>query len=329
MVNERDLQRIWYEGARPGLWLRWLSFLYRGASGLRRAWYRSGLGRVYRPPVPVIVVGNLTVGGTGKTPLVIWLAQALRRLGRRPGIVSRGYGGMARHWPQQVRGDSDPRTVGDEPVLIARHTGCPMAVGPDRAACARALVHHADIDLLISDDGLQHYPLARDVEIAVLDGRRRLGNGRCLPAGPLREPPARLFDVDFVVVNGGQAQPNEVPMRLEPVALRAVREPSRSRPLSELRGQTVHAVAGIGHPQRFFDTLRRLGARVEAHPFPDHHRFRAEDLQWPGHPIVMTEKDAVKCRDIAPRDAWFLEVVGVLPDDFPRRILNRLRDSAH
>jgi len=323
-VNEAELQRIWYGKAPPGAWLRLASGAYRTVAGLRRGLYRAGLLPRYRPPVPVIVVGNVTVGGTGKTPLVIWLARLLRQGGRRPGIVSRGYGGMARTWPQQVRADSDPRMVGDEPVLIARHTGCPMAVGPDRRACARALVDHHDIDCLISDDGLQHYPLARDLEIAVVDGERRLGNGRCLPAGPLREPPGRLHEVDFVVVNGGQARAHEVPMRLAPVALRAVDDPHRTRPLEDLRGQEVDAVAGIGHPGRFFATLRELGARPREHPFPDHHRYAREDLAGLPGPVVMTEKDAVKCAGLVGADSWYLEVTAHLPDEFRTRFLRRL-----
>ncbi len=327
-MNEAELQRIWYGRAPPGAWLRLASGAYRAVTGLRRGLYRAGLLPRYRPPVPVIVVGNVTVGGTGKTPLVIRLARLLREAGHRPGIVSRGYGGMARTWPQQVRADSDPRMVGDEPVLIARHAGCPMAVGPDRRACARALVVHHDIDCLISDDGLQHYPLARDLEIAVVDGERRLGNGRCLPAGPLREPPGRLHEVDFIIVNGGQAHAHEVPMRLVPVALRAVADPHRARPLEDLRGLEVDAVAGIGHPGRFFATLRELGARVREHPFPDHHRYRREDLAGLPGPIVMTEKDAVKCAGIVPADAWYLEVTAHLPDEFRTRFLRRLKGGS-
>ncbi len=326
-MNERELHAIWYGKAPPGAWLRLLAGLYRPLSGLRRLSYRVGLLPRYRPPLPVIIVGNLTVGGTGKTPLIVWLAETLRRHGHRPGIVSRGYGGMARQWPQQVRGDSDPRMVGDEPVLIARHSGCPMAVGPDRRACVRALIAHHGIDLILSDDGLQHYPLARDIEIAVLDGQRRLGNGRCLPAGPLREPPTRLHDVDFIVVNGGQAQPNEIPMHLRPTALRAVADPQRQRPLDTLKGLEVNAVAGIGNPERFFATLRALGARVNEHPFPDHHRYQTDDLApLADHPLIMTEKDAVKCRDIASEDSWYLEVKAELPDDFTRRLLRRLHE---
>ncbi|QKT05102.1 tetraacyldisaccharide 4'-kinase [Ectothiorhodospiraceae bacterium 2226] len=316
----------WYTPHPLGLLLRPLGWLYCALAQLRAALYRAGLRARTRLPVPVIVVGNISVGGTGKTPLVIWLAHWLQAQGYRPGIVSRGYGGAAGSWPQQVRPDSDPTMVGDEPVLIAQRTGCPMAVGPDRVAAARALLEYHNCDILVSDDGLQHYRLGRDIEIAVLDGVRRLGNGQCLPAGPLREPPARLQRVDCVVVNG-TAGAGEYAMQLQPAAARHLQDDARTFPLTELNGQAVDAVAGIGHPARFFDLLRRLGAQPREHAFPDHHRYRADDLVLAG-PVIMTEKDAVKCRRYAREDHWYLPVEARLDAAFEARLSALLKELA-
>lgn len=324
------LQAAWYD--RRSLLAAALSplgWLFCAVAWLRRGIYRVlPLGRL---PVPVVVVGNLTVGGTGKTPLVIWLAQRLRAAGYRPGIVSRGYGGQARHWPQQVRADSDPAAVGDEPVLIARRTGCPMAVGPKRVTAARALLAHHDCDILLSDDGLQHYRLRRNVEVAVIDATRRFGNGRCLPAGPLREPLSRLRSVDLLVANGA-AGGREHAMRLEGEQLCGVADDRPGPSLRELHGQAVHAVAGIGNPERFFERLRRSGLRVEPHPMPDHHRFEPGDLDFgDALPVIMTEKDAVKCRRLpdgaAPR--WYLPVDAVLPPEFAEQLLQLLERGNH
>ncbi len=289
--------------------LRPLSWLFRGAVAARRAAYRSGLLRSRRFDVPVIVVGNITVGGTGKTPLVIWIVELLRREGYRPAIVSRGYRGRARHWPQQVRPDSDPVMVGDEAVVLARRCRCPIAVGPDRAAAVEALLRHSDCDVIVSDDGLQHYGLARDVEIAVIDGTRRFGNGLCLPAGPLREPVSRLDSVDMTVVNSGSALRREYPMTIGALSLRKVRDDEIAYLPAEFPSRDVHAVAGIGHPARFFRQLRQLGFTPVEHPFPDHHDFTAADLEFGDlHPVVMTEKDAVKCRRFCGDDCWYLAV---------------------
>lgn len=296
-----------------------LSLLFGFAAWLRRTAYRLGLRRAKRFPVPVLVVGNITVGGTGKTPLVIWLAGFLRQRGFNPGIVSRGYGGAARHWPQQVRADSDPGTVGDEAVMLAARTGCPMCVGPDRPAAVEALLAHTDVDIVISDDGMQHYALARDLEIAVIDGERRTGNGFLLPAGPLREPVSRLRDVDLVVVNGRGGK-GEYSMKLFQPMLSPLAG-GECRELSQLGSETVHAVAGIGNPSRFFDLLRRHGMRVEEHAFPDHHAYVENDLKIDGGlPVLMTEKDAVKCRRLPCRNCWVVHV-DVQPD---ARFVHRL-----
>ncbi len=302
-----------------------LSLLFASAVAVRRILYRVGLRRVQRSTAPVLVVGNLTVGGTGKTPLVIWLADYLRGRGWRPGIVARGYGGRARFWPQQVRSDSDPAMVGDEAVLLAAATRCPVCVGPDRPAAVAALLEHTDIDLVLSDDGLQHYALGRDLEIAVIDGRRRLGNGFMLPAGPLREPASRLRAADLVVANG-PVGPGEYAMSLQRPRVRELRA-DRVVQLAEFAGCRVHAVAGIGNPLRFFELLTDAGVQIEAHPFPDHHVFRATDLVFDdGLPILMTAKDAVKCRRILCRDCWVVDI-SVQPDDaFIRRLETALQD---
>lgn len=279
---------------------------------MRRAAYRVGVFRVQRFSVPVIVIGNITVGGTGKTPLVIWLADHLRQRGLKPGIVSRGYGGRARHWPQQVRPDSDTATVGDEAVVLATRTGCPMCVGPDRPAAVAALLQHTDVDMVICDDGLQHYALARDLEIAVVDGERRFGNGFLLPAGPLREPVKRLKDVDLVIANG-QADRGEYSMQLFQPVLQSL-DGNQQMALADLQGQVVHALAGLGNPERFFDLLRRHGLSLDVRSFPDHHAFRAVDLVFDDQrPVLMTEKDAVKCRRLRCSNCWVVQV-DVQPD---------------
>jgi tetraacyldisaccharide 4'-kinase len=299
--------RVWYRRHPLALLLLPLSWLYRLIIALRRGAYRFGMMRTRRFAVPLIVVGNITVGGTGKTPLVIWLAQHLREKGLRPGIVSRGYGGRARHWPQQVRPDSDPAAVGDEAVLLAARTRCPMCVGPDRPAAVEALLRHTDVNIVISDDGLQHYALGRDIEIVVIDGQRRFGNGWLLPAGPLREPRSRLTAADMTVVNGTAGQGEHAMVLCRPVLMSL--DGQRQGTLDELRDQPVHAVAGIGHPERFFEMLRAHGLSVTSHGFPDHHAFSAADLRFDDdHPVLMTEKDAVKCRRLPCKNCWVVQV---------------------
>ncbi len=320
-----QVHRYWSSLNAVSLLLAPLSLLFGLVAGTRRLAYRLGLRRVRRFPVPVIVVGNISVGGTGKTPLVIWLAEYLRQRGWNPGIVSRGYGGRAQHWPQQVRADSDTNSVGDEAVLLAAATGCPVCVGPDRPAAVEALLAHAGVDLVLSDDGMQHYALGRDLEIAVIDGVRRLGNRLLLPAGPLREPASRLGRVDMVVVNGGTPAAGEYAMKLAQPTLASLRD-DRPGDLRDFVGRRVHAVAGVGNPQRFFDLLSRLGIAVEPHPYPDHHAFEAADLQFdPPLPVLMTEKDAVKCRRLACRDCWVVRVRAQPDAAFVNRLNEALR----
>jgi tetraacyldisaccharide 4'-kinase len=309
------LERRWYGGVAPAWPLRALAGIYGSIVRRRRAAFLArGAARV---GVPVIVVGNLAVGGAGKTPLVIALVQALR---------ARGYGGSATG-PERVGGDSDPGRVGDEPCMIARRTGAPVAIARKRAAAARLLVGSHEVDVLVADDGLQHYALARDLEIAVIDGRRRYGNGALLPAGPLREPRARAADCDYRVLNGGEAQADEVPMRLRPGEAVAL-DGSGARALSTFAGRRVHAVAGIGDPSRFFDALRAHGIDVVPHPFPDHHAYRPADLAFKEPlPVLMTEKDAVKCRAFAAPDRYAVPVDAELPADFFDALAQRLRGA--
>jgi len=315
-----DPRGLWY--GPPSPWsavLRPLSWAYCSVAMGRRLAYGRGWLRAVRLPVPVIVVGNISVGGTGKTPLVLWLAEWLRGRGLRPGILTRGYGGSTRDWPRRVRPDSDPAELGDEPVLLARRGGCPVVAGPDRIADGVVLTRELGCNLLVSDDGLQHYRLRRDLEIAVLDGQRGLGNGRCLPAGPLREPPRRLTQVDLVVATGGGGLVSHLvqgggrglvhALDLVPGPLVNLAEPSRTRTLAELRGQRVTAVAGIGNPGRFFDLLRSSGLEVAERVYPDHYPYAAADAaDWGEGMVLMTEKDAVKCTGFARASHWYLPV---------------------
>ncbi len=255
------------------------------------------------------------------------MAAFLRGQGYRPGLVSRGYGGQAAHWPQSVDAKSDPREVGDEALLLARRSGCPMVVGPDRVAASRELLERYNVNVIISDDGMQHYHLARDIEIAVLDGERRLANGLCLPAGPLREPAGRLKSVDFIVSNG-QAREGEWAMRLEAGNVVSLHD-GESRPAAGLFNGAVHAVAGIGNPARFFHTLRTLGVEPVEHAFPDHHPYRKGELDFNDTlPVLMTEKDAVKYLDYAGERHWYLPVDAHLPVEFGERVLAAL-ENAH
>lgn len=323
------LEHFWYRTRPAHLLLIPLSWLFGAIAATRRQLYRAGWLRRERVPVPVIVVGNISVGGTGKTPLVVWLARYLQEAGYRPGIITRGYGGSEQL--QQVFADSDPVLAGDEAVLLARRTDVPVFAGGQRVAAARALLAaHAKCDVLISDDGMQHYALARDCEIAVIDGERQFGNGRLLPAGPLREPRSRLASVDAVVVNGEADVPGvdarQWHMRLRATEFRNVRDPTWHATADELRGRPLHAVAGIGHPRRFFAQLQDMGLEFRPHPFPDHFAYGHEDLAFAGNDcVLMTEKDAVKCAAFAREDWWYLPIEADADPALGTLILAKLR----
>jgi tetraacyldisaccharide 4'-kinase len=324
-VTNRLSQSVWYGGHPLSLALLPLSWLYCAVVRLRRVAYRRGLLQSRRLPVPVIVVGNLTVGGTGKTPLVIWLADFLGRQGYRPGIVIRGYRGRGARWPRLVRPDSDPCEVGDEPVLLARRSGRPVVAAPERVAAGEMLVADCECDMIVSDDGLQHYRMQRDLEILVVDAPRGFGNGRCLPAGPLREPMARRLEVDLTLCNGGPC-PGGRSMRLMPGSLVNLKDPTIVRSLGELRRQRVTAAAGIGNPDRFFELLRSQGLHVDERPYPDHHSFAREEVaSWPPGPVIMTEKDAVKCTELARADFWYLPVEPQFESGLDGLLLEKLK----
>ncbi len=321
----------WHDGSSPPIHARMLSILYGAVTALRRRYYRTGK-RSRHAGVPVVVVGNIVAGGTGKTPLTIAIVNRLRAAGWTPGVASRGHGRINGSTPRWVDVGSDVALSGDEPLLIAHSTGAKVRVDRDRLVAAKALVA-AGCDVVVCDDGLQHYRLARDIEIEVVDARRGYGNGRLLPAGPLREPIERAADCTFRVLNLGvardQAMPpaaglGEWPMRLQVIeALPILGGPSQA--LAAFAGQRVHAVAGIGDPERFFSTLRDLGIAVVPHAFPDHHAYQASDLDFGSQlPVLMTEKDAVKCAGFAGPQWYSVPVQARMPDAFWTALLDKL-----
>jgi tetraacyldisaccharide 4'-kinase len=319
----------WYDGDRqPPLAARALAALYGRVVASRRSLYRRGVLRSHSAGAPVVVVGNIVAGGSGKTPLVIATVERLRAAGYTPGIATRGYGRDQPGTPLWVEPRTDAALAGDEPLLLARRTDVKVRADADRVAAARALVE-AGCDIVVCDDGLQHYRLARDVEIEVLDARRRHGNGRLLPAGPLREPLDRAADCDFHVVNGGPSgetdtQFGEWPMRLHADSAVPLRG-GRPRPLQVFAGQRVHAVAGIGDPERFFSMLRNLQIAVVPHAFPDHHRYQASDFAFGSDlPVLMTEKDAVKCLPVATERFHSVPIRAELPEAFWVALLDRI-----
>ena len=314
----RWLQRVWYANAASGVVLRPLAWLFGALVRLRQEAYRRGWVRSFSVSKPVIVIGNITVGGTGKTPLTLWLARQLRQRGLRPGIVLRGYGGRSRV-ARRVTASAGANEVGDEAALLAARSDCPVAVGADRVAAARLL--EAEVDLILADDGLQHLRLRRDLEIVVIDGERHFGNQRLLPAGPLREPLTRLETVDAVVVNGGSDGIGGLRMTLtgsEGVALVA----KEHRLLRSFVPGPVHAVAAIGNPERFFALLRQQGLNLIPHSLPDHHAFERADLEFGDSlPVLMTEKDAVKCARFAEARYWYVPVEVVFSQEDADQLL--------
>ena len=322
-----SLSQLWYATR----WYHWvliivllpLSFLFALISATRRQVFKLGIKLSSKVNAAVIIVGNISVGGNGKTPLVVYLAQLLTEQGYRPGILTRCYGGKSELYPLQVKVDSLVAEVGDEPMLMIQHVTCPLVVDPVRARGAKYLVEQCLCDVIICDDGLQHYALQRDVEIVVMDGHRRLGNQLLLPAGPLREGKWRLKSCDFIVTNGDLAQEGEYAMSLQPGDFININDPQRRCKLSDME-LAVTALAGIGNPQRFFSLLAKYNIQMKQQlSFVDHHDFKASDL--PVGRVLMTEKDAVKCRDFAHEDCWYLPVQANLSEAFTEKLLTKLR----
>ena len=335
-----SLENHWYRITPLHLILFPVSLLFRLLVALRRALYRGRILSSYKLAVPVIVIGNISAGGTGKTPLTLALAQQFIDRGWHPLIVSRGYGGGAQQ-PKQVDADSVAQQVGDEPLLMARRNLCPVWIGKDRAAAAQAALQaHPQCDVVLCDDGLQHYRLQRDVEVAVVDGMRGFGNGFMLPAGPLREPVARLQSVDAVVINGGetsaadlfkQGAMNLAPtigryaMRLSGEIFHNLLDPGKTATAGHFHKLNNHAVAGIGHPPRYFRHLQTLDIPFTPHAFPDHHPYSAADLAFAGcDAILLTEKDAVKCAAFADARYWVLRVDAQLDPALVDHILRKI-----
>lgn len=317
---------FWYTKSRIAYLLLPFSLLFLLISSLRRLLFKSGILPSYRAPVPVIVVGNLSVGGNGKTPVVIWLVQQLQQRGLSVGVISRGYSSQSKTYPLLVTADSDPVQAGDEPVLIAKRTNVPLCISPQRRQAIELLLRHYPCDVIISDDGLQHYQLQRDIEIIVMDAERGFGNGLLLPAGPLRELPSRLRHADLVIANGHPHQDCDVVMKLVPqYAINLLTREKRL--LSEF--EQVSAIAGIGNPQRFFNMLRGLNIRLaETQAFQDHQPYQAELLTKlaQNRPLFMTEKDAVKCMGFARPNWWYVPVEAEIRGDQAQQLLNRISE---
>ena len=319
----KALEKRWYQPDALVWLLAPLALLYWVITCIRRAFYRIGLFKRHRVSVPVIIVGNISVGGNGKTPLVIRLVEMLRQMGYYPGVLTRGYGGSGIDYPCLVTQVHSAEQVGDEPCLMRQHLNCPIVVDPNRVRGANFLTKHNRCDILICDDGLQHYRLERDIEIAVIDGQRQLGNGYVLPMGPLRETRGRLNEVDFIIVNGGIARQGSYLMTLQPGRLVNVADPRKTKSINELT-DAVTALAGIGNPQRFFDTLVAKGISVKTRlAFADHHQFTRQDI--PEGTVLMTEKDAVKCTDLAHADCWYLPVRADLTPEFQQKFGEKVK----
>lgn len=333
----RVLEKAWYEGAWWLFLLLPVSWLFTLLASVRRMWL-SRAARQHQFAVPIVVIGNLTVGGTGKTPLIIALSSELKKAGLKVGIISRGYGAQLEDFPVQVSDEHDAGQVGDEPLLLHRVTQCPVVIDPDRPRGCKYLLENNELDVVLSDDGLQHYAMPRDIEIVVVDGDRVFGNGLTLPAGPLREPVSRLRSVDAIVVNTGTQQRDvdavmsasgasaQLPpvhgMYLKPKTLRNLKS-DEQRPFAGApfkMGDRVQAVAAIGNPQRFFKLVSELPYAVEDFTFPDHHPYEKVDFEAAGidlsRPIVMTEKDGIKCQSFANENFWVLHVEVQLPEQF-------------
>jgi tetraacyldisaccharide 4'-kinase len=317
---QQSLESIWYQNTSGKYFLYPLEIAYKALARLDRVIKTK---QMVGHPAPIIIVGNISVGGTGKTPLVIYLCEQLKKAGYSPGIITRGYGGKSNDWPAFVGRNSNPAEYGDEPVLMAQRAEVPVVAGPNRNNDVDKLLKDGEVDVVISDDGLQHYALQRDIEIAVIDKARGLGNERCLPAGPLREPPSRLEDCDFIVFNEPKPA-SQYSMQLVATQVCNLKT-SIKQPLSAWSGLTVHAVTGIGNPSRFFETLEGIGLKVIEHRFPDHYQFCEADITFNDDlPVVMTEKDAVKCISFASDKHWSMPIYAKLNQLFMQNLLTML-----
>lgn len=316
---------FWYQVTRWWHWIFYpLSLLFFAVSTVRRFLYKKSLFKSVKNELPVIVVGNISVGGNGKTPFVIWLCELLIKHGYKPGVISRGYGGKSDHYPLLVTKQVSGREAGDEPVMIFKRLGIPIVVDPNRCDAAAYLSDKGLADIIVTDDGLQHYALQRDIEIVVVDGKRRFGNQKLLPMGPLRESLSRLKEVDFIINNGGQLA-GEISMSLAPERCLAVDGGDRSLPLNSV----VNACAAIGYPQRFFDTLEKQNIKLnKTIEFADHHAFSKDDFtQFDNDiPLLMTEKDAVKCNEFAKLNWWYMPIQAQLPTSFEQQLIDKIRE---
>ncbi len=320
------LTNNWYRPSLVSLLLRPVSWLYRLIISLRCQSYRKGLFEQLSLPVPVIVVGNISVGGSGKTPFVIWLAQYLQNQGWQPGIISRGYGGKADHYPCSVQLNSSAAEVGDEPWLSFKRSLWPVVLAPVRVTAGQQMLAENSCNVIITDDGLQHYRLQRDMEIVIIDAKRGLGNQLCLPAGPLREPLSSLETVDFTIFHG-ESDSQRLTMQLQLQQAIQLKNNNRHTALTEFAETPVYAVAGIGHPQRFFDQLQQLGLTIIPHAFADHHAYTEADFRFAeAYPILMTEKDAVKCQGFATENMWDVPADAKLSPSLGPAIDKKLRE---
>lgn len=324
----KKITDIWYS-KHP---LRWIllpfSYLYLIGYFIHRLIYKTGIKKITKFNVPIIVVGNITVGGTGKTPLTIKLSEILQQQGYNPGIVSRGYKGTSKSFPKLVTDHSDPVEVGEEAALMAMRTKCPVAIGPQRVKAINLLLQNFSCDIILCDDGLQHHAIKKDIEIALIDGERKLGNQLCLPAGPLREPKKRLKSVDFVVMHERRLT-SHYSMALKVDEIYNLQNEYLKLEPQDMRDMIIHAVAGIGNPMSFFTSLRLMGLTINEHVFPDHHIYRKQDFAFlkPNEIMIMTEKDAIKCKKFAEKNFWVLSVCAVMNSKFTQDFLSILETN--
>jgi tetraacyldisaccharide 4'-kinase len=334
---QRLLENIWYQQGKGKWFLLPFTLMYCILHSFQRWKLTRKRSKI---TIPVVIIGNISIGGTGKTPTVIYLAKLLIKAGYKPAIITRGYGGTSTKWPQEVTVLSNPKEVGDEAVLLAKRTKLPVIAGADRYLDIQYLRSRYDCDVILSDDGLQHYPLHRDIEIILIDAERQLGNGWCIPAGPLRENTRRLKKVDFVLFNYGLAKSNPqkdrfakqyqleslFSMNLSGKRIYSLLGKKTPRYLTELEGQTVHVVTGIGNPSRFYSGLEQLGLHLIKHSFPDHHNFTQKELHFnDDKTIIMTEKDAVKCQQFSIKNCWYLPIEAHIENEFDRLFMDKLK----